>query len=125
MRYLFCFICGAVSGVLGGMGMGGGTLLIPALIIFFKTSSKTAAAINLISFIPTAAVSLYFHHKNGLIKWRGLFWIIFPAILSGAIAYFVSRAVSGDILSRLFGAFLVLLAVVSFASSWRKKREKN
>lgn len=125
MRYFFCFICGALSGVLGGMGMGGGTLLIPALIIFFGTSSKTAAAINLISFIPTAAVSLYFHKKNGFVKWRGLFWVIFPAVLSGILAFYLSRALSGELLKRLFGAFLSMLAILSFVSSLRKKKPEK
>ena len=35
-------IFGALGGVLGGMGMGGGTLLIPLLTLFTKTEQKEA-----------------------------------------------------------------------------------
>jgi uncharacterized membrane protein YfcA len=46
-------LVGIIGGVLGGMGMGGGTLLIPMLGIFFGLEQHVAQAINLISFILT------------------------------------------------------------------------
>ena len=60
-------LIGLGSGVLGGMGMGGGTALIPLLTIFTSVHQKTAQAINLISFIPMAVVALFLHVKNGLV----------------------------------------------------------
>ena len=122
MREFFALICGLLSGVLGGMGMGGGTLLIPALVIFFNVSSHSAAAINLISFIPTATISLIVHVKNGLVKRQGLFWIVFPAILSGVGAFYISRLTDGAVLTKIFGGFLILLAIFSLFSL---KKEKN
>ena len=57
MRIFWFVVAGLVSGVLGGMGMGGGTILIPLLSIFYKIGQHTAQAINLISFIPMAIVA--------------------------------------------------------------------
>ena len=42
MSFLWLVIAGFVSGVIGGMGMGGGTLLIPILTIFLAFEQKNA-----------------------------------------------------------------------------------
>lgn len=41
---------GIISGVVSGMGMGGGTLLIPILTIFFHFNQQLAQGINLLAF---------------------------------------------------------------------------
>ena len=51
MEYLWFVLAGIVSGVVAGMGMGGGTLLIPVLIIFFNIAQQQAQGINLLAFI--------------------------------------------------------------------------
>ena len=55
---------GFFAGIIGGMGMGGGTLLIPILTIFLSFEQKNAQAINLLVFIPMAIVALIIHFKN-------------------------------------------------------------
>ena len=65
MQYFLFSLFGFLGGVLGGMGMGGGTVLIPLLTVFLNVGQKTAQAINLIAFSPMAAVALFVHFKNG------------------------------------------------------------
>ena len=78
MWWLFV-IFGALGGILGGMGMGGGTLLIPLLTIFTNTKQKEAQGINLIVFIPMAVIALIIHFKNKLVLVkRSIFLIITP-----------------------------------------------
>ena len=57
-------LIGLLSGIISGMGIGGGTLLIPALTVFMKHSQIDAQMINLIYFIPTALFAVIFHLKN-------------------------------------------------------------
>ena len=64
-------IAGFVSGLIGGMGMGGGTIMIPALTVFCGVSQHAAQVTNLISFLPMSAFSLAVHKKQGLIKIDG------------------------------------------------------
>ena len=45
-------IIGFFAGIIGGMGMGGGTILIPALILFASIDPKIAQSTNLLSSIP-------------------------------------------------------------------------
>ena len=64
-------IVGLLSGALGAMGMGGGTILIPMLITFFSVEQKSAQFINLVSFVFMAAVAVILHKKNNLINFGG------------------------------------------------------
>ena len=68
MEYLFYALAGLAGGMLGGMGMGGGTVLIPLLTILLGVPQHAAQAINLISFLPMAGVALIIHFKNGLVE---------------------------------------------------------
>ena len=67
MKYVVLALIGLAGGILGGMGLGGGTLLIPLMTLLSDVPQKTAAAINLIGFVPMAAIAVAFHAKNGLI----------------------------------------------------------
>ncbi|AEF17473.1 protein of unknown function DUF81 [Thermoanaerobacterium xylanolyticum LX-11] len=58
------FIIGFLSGIIGGMGIGGGTILIPSLTIFANIEQHMAQSVNLLSFIPTATIALLYHLKQ-------------------------------------------------------------
>lgn len=116
LKIILLAVSGIAAGVLGGMGMGGGTILIPLLTIFFNVGQKEAQAINLVAFIPMAIVSLAIHIKNKRVKKQGLLWIIVPAVLTSVGGGFAAQAVNGEVLKRIFGGFLLLLSVVQFFS---------
>lgn len=116
IKIILLAVSGIAAGVLGGMGMGGGTILIPLLTIFFNVGQKEAQAINLVAFIPMAMVSLAIHIKNKRVKKEGLLWIIVPAVLTSVGGGFAAQAVNGEVLKRIFGGFLLLLSVVQFFS---------
>ncbi len=105
---------GLLGGVLGGMGMGGGTLTIPLLTIFAGVSQYGAQAYNLISFVPTAVVALVIHTKQKLVKWKGIVWIIAPAILSAIIGALIALSVDVSVLKTVFGIFLIVLGIIFF-----------
>ena len=63
-------IIGAVSGIVSGMGMGGGTILILCLVLFLGKDQHVAQGANLIFFIPTSIVSIITNVKQKLIKWK-------------------------------------------------------
>ena len=111
MSFIIFLIAGFFSGIIGGMGMGGGTVLIPALTIFFGVEQHVAQATNLIAFLPMAAFSLNVHKKNGLLKTEGLVWIVVPALLTAILAGLAASLLPSVVLKKLFGAFLVALSV--------------
>ena len=67
IKYLWYALAGVLAGIPGGMGMGGGTVLIPLLTVFLSVAQHPSQAVNLITFIPMAVVVLIFHIKNKLV----------------------------------------------------------
>lgn len=124
MDYLWFLIAGAVGGILGGMGMGGGTLLIPILTFFLDVTQKNAQAFNLISFVPMAIIALILHAKNKLIALKGMLPLIISAVISSLLGGFAVSFIEGDLQTKLFGGFLVLLAIVKFILTVKNKRSK-
>ena len=68
---------GFFSGIISGMGIGGGTILIPALLFLTEVNQQQAQGVNLIYFIPTAVVALITHRKNGTLDLQSRlhFWV--------------------------------------------------
>lgn len=114
MIYFLYFLVGGAAGVLGGMGMGGGTLLIPLLSIFFGAPQHEAQAVNLVAFLPMAIASLAIHFKNKRIETKGLLLAVIPACVFSLLGGLAANFISGELLKKIFGAFLIAISVLSF-----------
>ncbi len=111
MSWLWFGIAGIVSGVIAGMGMGGGTLLIPILTIFLSVAQRSAQGINLIAFIPTAVVALIIHCKNKLVDFKVAIPIIIGGVIASICGSLLAMNLSNKVLQRLFGGFLLLVGI--------------
>ena len=115
MTVLFAFF-GIIGGFFGGMGMGGGTFLIPLLTIFGGLEQHLSQTINLIAFIPTSLIALVFHVKNGYVEVKDALFLLLPAAAFTVVGAFIARYTDGTVLRKIFGAFLVFLSVRGFLS---------
>ena len=111
MRFLVYLLAGLAGGVLGGMGMGGGCVLIPILTVLCGVPQHMAQSVNLLTFLPMAAVSLRVHAKNGLLDTRGVLWTIVPATLLSVLGGLFVQGITGGALRVGFGVFLCLLSL--------------
>jgi uncharacterized membrane protein YfcA len=114
MDFLWFCLSGVLGGVLGGMGMGGGTILIPLITIFLGVNQHMAQGINLLSFVPMAVVALILHVKNGYVKFDKVVYIILSGVVTAILGFFVANLIRGEILKRLFGGFLIFLSILQF-----------
>ena len=108
---IWLLVAGFLSGIIGGMGMGGGTLLIPILTLFLSFPQKSAQAINLLVFIPMAIVSLIVHIKNKLVDFRTGIPVIISGVISSICGSILAGMVSNGVLRKIFGAFLLIVGV--------------
>ncbi|SNX52668.1 sulfite exporter TauE/SafE family protein [Thermoanaerobacterium sp. RBIITD] len=115
------FIIGLLAGVIGGMGIGGGTILIPGLTIFTGTEQHLAQSVNLLSFIPTASVALLYHLKHKNIKTKIILYIIITGLIGSFIGSFASIYISSNILKKMFALFLLLMGIYEIVSKQKIK----
>ena len=110
-HYIIIFLIALLGGIFGGMGMGGGTLLIPMLSIFLGFHQKYCQGLNLIAFIPMCVIVLFIHKKNKLLEVKGSFLIIISGIIFCVISSIIAQNVSNNTLKIAFGYFLIILSI--------------
>lgn len=128
MITIFMILAGIAAGILGGMGMGGGTLLIPALNIFFGVEQHTAQAVNLVAFIPMSALALAVHIKHKLVDFKKALVLIIPACFTATGGSFLAKYTDSKTLQRYFGVFLILLAlfqIIVFIIDYKKAKNNK
>lgn len=105
------FLAGLATGILSGFGVGGGTLLLIYMTHFAGVPQSLAQGINLLYFLPTAALALPAHVKNGFVEKRVLLPAILSGLLTAALAAWVATALDVALLRRLFGYFLLYVGL--------------
>ena len=110
IAYLFF---GALSGIISGMGIGGGVVLIPALTLLLSMDQKTAQTINLIYFIPTAGAALISHIKNKRVEKDAVSLALF-GLIGAAAGSFLVILIAPMFLKKLFGGFLLIIGTIEF-----------
>ncbi len=108
---MILFLLGLISGIIGGMGIGGGTILIPGLIFLTDLQQQTIQSINLLSFIPVAIIALIIHHKNKNIQIKLSIPIILFGLAGAWLGSFIALKMPSLLLRRLFGVFLFAMGV--------------
>lgn len=100
-----------ILGFLAGIGVGGGSLLILWLTLVLGMEPAQARILNLLFFLPSAAVATLFRWKQGKLNIR----LVLPAILTGCIGAGVGSMLSGilelEILKKMFGGLLILTGI--------------
>ena len=113
-------IIGFLSGIMAGMGMGGGLIMIPALLFFLEVSQHVAQGINLIAFLPAALITTIINiHRKNIDKESLKIYLPYGMLgaIAGAVAtMFIEPAPLGKISAWLFLAIGVVLLVKSFVN---------
>lgn len=124
MTILIPIAIGILSGIISGMGIGGGTILIPALSVFLSVSQKTAQGVNLLYFIPTAAIALFVHIKNKSVNFKIAFTIILWGIIGAVLGSLLALKLHTNLLKKMFGAFLFIMGIYEILKKDKQKQKK-
>lgn len=116
-------IIGFLSGIISGMGIGGGAILIPALVLFTPLTQQNAQGINLIVFIPAAITALFIHHKNKKIEYKFTIPIIISGVISAVGGSVLAIYTSPEFLKTLFGVFLFIIGIVELIGKPKPKKK--
>ena len=115
MHYLIAGIIGIVSGVASGLfGVGGGIVMVPAMLFFLSPpirDIKQAIGTSLIVIIPTALMGSYKHLAQGNVDWRTAISLAPLAIAGSYLGAWLTLHIPADNLKRAFGGFIILVGV--------------
>jgi uncharacterized membrane protein YfcA len=95
----------------GAMGLGGGLLAVPALVLLFGVELHVAAGTSLLMFIPNSIVGSVVHVRQGTAssRWGWLLGLTAaPGVVAGAV---LGLALDAAVLGVVFGTFALLMAV--------------
>ena len=121
-------VIGLVSGIVGGLGMGGGTILILLLTMFSNIEQHIAQGTNVIFFVPTAIAAILIFIKNKNIKFKIGIPICLWGVLGAWIGATISSKMEVGMLRKWFGAFLISIAIYqtySLVKAYRKEKNRN
>lgn len=104
-------IVGTLLGFLTGLGVGGGSLLILWLTLVLEMSQTAARGINLLFFLPSAAISCYLRWKQGAVTLKKVLPAIFAGCAAAAVLSLISTRIDLEILRKLFGVLLLATGI--------------
>ena len=112
------------AGILSAWGVGGGTLLLLVMTLILGVPQQQAAAVNLLYFLPTAAMGVIAHKRNGLLETEVLKSAIPWGTTAAAAGALAATAVDTAVLRRLFGAYLLRAAAGSLRQLWQARKQR-
>ena len=112
MNYLIAGIIGLFGGVASGLfGVGGGVVMVPAMVFFLALDFKVAVGTSLAVIIPTALVGSFQHYQQGNLAWRTALMLAPTAMLGGFSGAWLTKHIDSSDLKKMFGGFLVLVGL--------------
>lgn len=106
-------IVGLLGGVFGGVfGLGGGVILIPALVYFFGFSQHLAQGTTLAVMVPPIGLlAAWKYYTNGYVDLHAVPMICLGFFFGGLLGAYLVQPVPDFALKKLFGGFLLLVAL--------------
>lgn len=120
---MIVILIGLAAGIISGMGIGGGAILIPALVLFVQPEQHVAQSVNLLFFIPTAIVALAIHIKHRNVDFKMGIPILLFGLAGAALGSKIALSIDGDVLRKIFGVFLLAMGIYEIFG--KKKINKN
>lgn len=122
MTFVVPMLAGALTGILTGAGVGGGTLLVLYLTAVASFEQGQAQGVNLLYFLATAPAALYYHLKNKRVEIRLGLWSAAAGCAAALPGVLLSRLAGEELLHRLFGGLWIIIGVreLFFAKEQKK-----
>ncbi len=112
MTALLLLTVGLVAGVIAaGLGVGGGIIFVPALVLFLDYSQQLAQGTSLAVILPTAVVGAIVHARRGRVIGKLALPIASAGVVGALLGAGLALQLDGLLLRRLFATLLVILAL--------------
>jgi len=111
-------VIGLLAGIFSGfMGIGGGVIMIPLMILFLGFNQHEAQGTSLaVLAIPVTFLAAYNYYSEGHVNWKYAIVIAVAFVIGGFFGSKFAVKVDQSILKKIFGVVLILAAIKLFTS---------
>ena len=111
--YIIAAVIGFSAGVLSGLiGIGGGIIMIPAMIFFLKFNQHLSQGTTLAAMIPPIGIlAAYEYYKSGFVNIPVAVFIAIGFIIGGLIGAKFAVYINENLLRKVFGLVLLLISI--------------
>ncbi len=119
MDIIIALLIGVVGGIAGGLlGIGGGTLFVPAMVLILGEDQHVAQGVSLVVIIPTGISATITNARRGFVDFDIAKWVTPPAILLAFGGAYVAGHLDGSTLSRIFGLIVLYVGGRTLITTW-------
>jgi uncharacterized membrane protein YfcA len=106
-------LIGIVAGALSGLlGVGGATIIIPALLYFFKANQHLAQGTSIAALLlPVGILAALKYYQAGNVNVTFAVIIALGFLIGGLIGGTIAQPLSGDLLRKLFAGYMIIIAL--------------
>jgi uncharacterized membrane protein YfcA len=110
---LILLLIGVFAGIVSGMvGIGGGILIVPALIYFLGLNQQQAQGVSLGVFLmPVGLLAAYQYYQNGQLPFKYSLVIAITFVVGAFFGAKIALNVNEMLLKKIFGVFILLISL--------------
>ena len=112
-QIIIVLVIGLAAGVLSGsIGVGGGILIVPALVYFLNMSQHVAQGTSLALMLPPVGIlAVYKYYKEGNVDFKVALLLMVMFVVGGYFGAHIANLLPKETLKKVFGAILLLISI--------------
>lgn len=119
-------IIGVAAGFLAGLlGVGGGILMVPAMVLLLNFDQHVAQGTSLLVIIPAAITGSVTHYRNGRLTLRDAVFLAAGGVIGAALGSIFALSVADTVLRRLFAGLLLVSGLRILLVRHRNRRRSD
>ncbi len=110
---LICLAIGSLAGILSGLfGVGGGIIMIPAMVYLLGFNQHLAQGTSLaVMLLPVSIFAAIQYYKTGNIDIKAAFWIMLALALTSFFGAKLGLSLNNMLLQKLFGIIMLIMSL--------------
>jgi hypothetical protein len=119
LDYVLYLFVGSLAGILSGLlGLGGGIILVPALILVFTANGLSvdvvthlAIGTSLATIVITSATATFTHHQVKAVRWDIVRSLVLGLVMGSVLGGLLASVLHGHFLQLVFGCLMIIVAL--------------
>jgi len=113
MNIFGLLIIGVIAGTLSGLlGIGGATMLIPALLLIFKMTQHMAQGTSIAALLlPVGILAAMKYYQAGNLNIKFAVFMAIGFLIGGYIGAVIAQPMPDIMLRKIFGIYLLIIAI--------------